>query len=314
MATEKQSADVSVVTHVQDISSAPKSEQSSSKGDVESTEDATLPRATDPIIAETPKRTWRSYIWDSLDKDPKERRLVFKLDCALLTIGCLGYFVSSHPSCIPEIRHVLPYHTVCLASDASISLLSAAKLVDPLKVGVQQCSCYTSLIQRFLPSRMKANLWISQVKFLDQVNINNAFVSGMKEDLGMLGNQLNYMQTAWSVGYVLGGVPSNILLTRVRPSLFIPCIEVMWGVLTFSLVACKSWQTMCAVRFFVGLFESALFPGFIYIIGSWYRKDELAKRTCIFQVTNAIGGMFSGYLMAATYHLEGVGGFKGWQW
>jgi len=28
------------------------------------------------------------------------------------------------------------------------------------------------------------------------------------------------------VGYVLGGLPSNILLTRVRPSIFIPCIEV----------------------------------------------------------------------------------------
>lgn len=24
--------------------------------------------------------------------------------------------------------------------------------------------------------------------------------------------------------------------------------------------------------------------------------------------------MFSGYLMAAVYHLEGVGGYKGWQW
>ena len=128
-----------------------------------------------------------------------------------------------------------------------------------------------------------------QVKFLDQVNINNAFVSGMKEDLGMLKNELNYMQTAWSVGYVLGGVPSNILLTRIRPSLFIPCIEIMWGVLTFSLVACKTWQQMCAVRFLVGLFESALFPGFIYIIGyvvsilSWsvagLLTDQLAPGT-----------------------------------
>ena len=63
-----------------------------------------------------------------------------------------------------------------------------------------------------------------------------------------------------------------------------------------------------------GLFESALYPGFIYIIGSWYRSDELAKRTCIFQVTSAVGTMFSGYLMAAVYHLEGVGGLKGWQW
>lgn len=41
-------------------------------------------------VAEKPKRGWRSYIWDSLDKSPEERKLVFKLDCALLTIGCLG--------------------------------------------------------------------------------------------------------------------------------------------------------------------------------------------------------------------------------
>jgi len=63
-----------------------------------------------------------------------------------------------------------------------------------------------------------------------------------------------------------------------------------------------------------GLAESALYPGMIYIIGSWYRSDELAKRTCIFQVTSAVGSMFSGYLMAAVYHLGGKGGLKGWQW
>lgn len=52
----------------------------------------------------------------------------------------------------------------------------------------------------------------------------------------------------------------------------------------------------------------------IYIIGAWYRSDELAKRTCIFQMTSAIATMFSGYLMAAVYNLDGRGGFKGWQW
>lgn len=57
-------------------------------------------------------------------------------------------------------------------------------------------------------------------------NINNAFVSGMKEDLGLNGNQLNYMQTAWTVGYVIGELPSNIVLTRIRPSIWIPSVEV----------------------------------------------------------------------------------------
>jgi len=51
-----------------------------------------------------------------------------------------------------------------------------------------------------------------------------------------------------------------------------------------------------------------------YIIGSWYRKDELAKRSCIFHAAGGIGAMFSGYLMAAVYNLSGVHGYRGWQW
>jgi hypothetical protein len=47
-----------------------------------------------------------------------------------------------------------------------------------------------------------------------------------KEDLSLFGNQLNYMQTCYSVGYVFGGLPTNLLLTRIRPSIFIPCVEV----------------------------------------------------------------------------------------
>lgn len=45
------------------------------------------------------------------------------------------------------------------------------------------------------------------IKYLDQVNINSAFVSGMKEDLGLYQNELNYMITAWTVGYVIGEIP-----------------------------------------------------------------------------------------------------------
>ena len=81
-----------------------------------------------------------------------------------------------------------------------------------------------------------------------------------------------------------------------------------------TLSRCNSASQLYAVRFLVGLAESTFYPGIQYIIGSWYRKDELAKRSCIFHTSSAIGSMFSGYLMAAVYHLGGVGGFKGWQW
>lgn len=63
-----------------------------------------------------------------------------------------------------------------------------------------------------------------------------------------------------------------------------------------------------------GLAESSFYPGMQYVIGSWYRKDELAKRSCIFHVSSAIATMCSGYLMAAVYHLGGTSGYAGWQW
>ncbi|EXJ62032.1 hypothetical protein A1O7_02465 [Cladophialophora yegresii CBS 114405] len=198
---------------------------------------------SNPIQAK-PTRKWQSYIWDTLDKSPEERRLMFKLDAAVLTFATLGYFI----------------------------------------------------------------------KYLDQININNAFVSGMKEDLGLYKNQLNYMQTCWTVGYVIGEVPSNMILTRVRPSIWIPAMELTWTVLTFCLCKCNSAGSIYALRFLIGLAESTFYPGMQYIIGSWYRRDELAKRSCIFHTASAIGSMFSGYLMAAVYHLGGKGGYRGWQW
>ena len=122
------------------------------------------------------------------------------------------------------------------------------------------------------------------------------------------------MQTCWTVGYVLGQIPSNLILTRVRPSLWIPTLELIWTICTFSLSRCNTAEQIYAVRFLVGLAESGFYPGMQYVIGSWYKKEELAKRSCIFHTSSGIAQMFSGYLMAAVYHLEGVGGFRGWQW
>ncbi|KAF2421055.1 putative MFS transporter Liz1/Seo1 [Tothia fuscella] len=196
------------------------------------------------IVQVEPKRKWVSYIWDTFDKSPEERRFLFKLDAAILTFASLGYFI----------------------------------------------------------------------KYLDQININNAFVSGMKEDLGLYKNQLNYMQACWTVGYVIGEIPSNIMLTKIRPQYWIPSMEVIWAVLTFSLCRCTSAKQIYVLRFFIGLAESTFYPGMQYIIGSWYRKDELAKRSCIFHTSSALGTMFSGYLMAGVYKLDGIHGYKGWQW
>ncbi|OBZ66287.1 hypothetical protein A0H81_13785 [Grifola frondosa] len=37
-------------------------------------------------------RTWSSYVWDTWDKPPEERRFLAKLDACLLTYAALSYF------------------------------------------------------------------------------------------------------------------------------------------------------------------------------------------------------------------------------
>lgn len=153
------------------------------------------------------------------------------------------------------------------------------------------------------------------IKNLDQTNISNAYVSGMKEDLQMNSNQLNMIDVAWTSGYVVGQLPSQFILTKVRPSIWIPSCELVWTMLTFCLAAATTSNHVIAIRFFVGLVESIFYPAAHFLIGSWYKPSELGKRACIFHASSAIAGMFSGYLQSAVYTgLNGTLGRAGWQW
>lgn len=153
------------------------------------------------------------------------------------------------------------------------------------------------------------------IKNLDQTNISNAYVSGMKEDLQMNSNELNMIDVAWTCGYVVGQVPSQIVLTKVRPSIWIPSCELLWTMLTFCLAAVSTSNHVIAIRFFVGLLESIFYPAAHMILGSWYKPSELAKRACIFHASSAAASMFSGYLQAGVYNgMNGLHGLPGWKW
>ncbi|KAH8588374.1 major facilitator superfamily transporter [Bisporella sp. PMI_857] len=153
------------------------------------------------------------------------------------------------------------------------------------------------------------------IKNLDSNNIGAAYVSGMKEDLRMNKNEINMIDVAWTSGYVIGQLPSQLILTKIRPSIWIPSCEIVWTVLTFCLAAATTSNQVIAIRFFVGLVESIFYPAAHFIIGSWYKPSELGKRACIFHASSAAAGFFTGYLQAAVYKgLNGTLGKAGWQW
>lgn len=89
----------------------------------------------------------------------------------------------------------------------------------------------------------------------------------------------------------------------------------LWGMFTLLCYRANSYAELAAFRFFVGLFEGPFFTSLQYIMGSWYRKDELVRRAGFFYVASAVGTMTSGLLASRIVkNLDGVGGHEGWRW
>lgn len=157
----------------------------------EQSEPAATTGATAEEVFIAPKANDNFYFWTRPGTSTEERKLVQKLDLAILTFCCLTFFT----------------------------------------------------------------------KDLDRNNINNAFVSGMKEDLGLYGNELNWMTTWFQIGYIVGQIPSQILLTKISPRWYLPAAEFLWAFFVLFLYKCENAQQIYALRFCVGFIEAASWPG-----------------------------------------------------
>ncbi|KAJ0413330.1 major facilitator superfamily domain-containing protein [Aspergillus carlsbadensis] len=152
-------------------------------------------------------------------------------------------------------------------------------------------------------------------KYLDQQSLTNAYVSGMREEIGLFGNELNYITATFWASYCTAMIPACYFLTRYHANIVLPALELGWGLATFGLACAKNVETIYALRFFVGLFECCSFTGTIYIMGSWYKPKEVGRRIALFYISSPAGTMFAGYLQAAAYtNLNGVHGLSGWRW
>lgn len=118
----------------------------------------------------------------------------------------------------------------------------------------------------------------------------------------------------FTAGSVIGQIPHGIVIQRIPPRIWLPLMMLVWAGLTMCTAACTTYWQLCLVRFVQGLAEASTYSGTIYIIGSWYKPREIAKRTAIFTASGQAGSMFAGVMMTAIH--KGMSGhsLRGWQW
>ncbi|RDW87228.1 MFS transporter-15 [Coleophoma crateriformis] len=152
-------------------------------------------------------------------------------------------------------------------------------------------------------------------KYLDQGNISNAYVSGMKEDLQLNANELNYFTTYFNIGYMVMLYPSCIIVSHIGPSNWLPTCEILWGVMTCCLSTVTNVKQVYGLRFLIGFLEGCAWTGYITLISSWYLPHELALRMSFYNIAQPVGGMLSGAMQGAlSTNLQGALGRSGWRW
>lgn len=152
-------------------------------------------------------------------------------------------------------------------------------------------------------------------KSVDSNNYTNAYVSNMKEDLHMKGNDYIYTSTIANVGSIVLQLPFMYLLPRFPAHILLPVMDLGWTWFTFACYRAKSLAELRAYRFILNAFGAAYYPTSQYILGCWYAPDEISSRVCLFFCGQLLGGITSGLLQGRIFKsLNGVNGLAGWRW
>lgn len=132
------------------------------------------------------------------------------------------------------------------------------------------------------------------LNFLDKTAISYASIMGMEEDLNLVGNEYEWLGSLFYFGYLGWEYPTNRLLQRLPVGKYSAFNVIMWGGTLACFAAVTNFSGAVAVRYFLGMFESAVTPGFAYITSQWYTKKEQGFRVSIWFSFNGIAQIVGG--------------------
>lgn len=149
---------------------------------------------------------------------------------------------------------------------------------------------------------------------LPRANISNALTMDMPKELHLTGQQPNTALAVFFVPYILFEIPSNILLKKFSPHVWLSICTLGFGVVMIGQGFVKSFGGLVATRFFLGFFEAGIFPGSFYLISFWYKREEAQKRFTVYFCSVILASAFGGLLATGIANMNGVSGRSNWRW
>lgn len=192
-----------------------------------------------------------------------------------------------------------------LYAEGDIRRVSASIAIDPLA----ERRLVWKFDLRILPTLAIMYLFNS----LDKSNLGNAKTAGLEKTLKLKGNDYNILLSIFFIPYVLTAPFLGIAGKRFGASKVLPTMMFSFGFFTLMIIATFNFGGLFALRWLLGMAESAFFPLVIYYQTTFYRRGELARRLAIFYAASSIASAFGGLLSYGVFQIKS-GSLADWRY
>ncbi|MBX2921686.1 MAG: MFS transporter [Chitinophagaceae bacterium] len=144
--------------------------------------------------------------------------------------------------------------------------------------------------------------------FVDRANFGFALAGGMAEDLGINAGMSSLLGSLFFLGYFFFQIPGAHYAAKKSAKRLIFWSLILWGLLATATGMVSNVHYLIAIRFVLGIVESAVMPSLLIFLSMWFVKSERSKANVFLVLGNPATmlwmSVLSGYLIKSF----------GWRW
>lgn len=116
------------------------------------------------------------------------------------------------------------------------------------------------------------------------------------------------------VSYVIFDCPSNLLMSRLSPRVWMARIVLAVGILGMCFAAVRAAWSVKFLRFLLGVVIAGMWPGMSYYLTLFYPPSRTGQRIGYYFSAAQISAAVVGLVSAGFQKMDGLGGLVGFQW
>ncbi|KAE8416404.1 major facilitator superfamily domain-containing protein [Aspergillus pseudocaelatus] len=136
------------------------------------------------------------------------------------------------------------------------------------------------------------------LQYMDKLALSQATLLNLRQNLvtcqGLVGNEYTWCSVVFYFGYLAGSVPTSYLMVRLPLGKYVSTSVFLWGGILMCHAACQNYGGLVTARFFLGVGEAAVAPGFGLITGMFYKREEQPARQAAWFIGNCIANIIGG--------------------